>query len=89
MIKTRHRSSFGGRYKRGKYHRHEPSLRTLKKSATLLHSYVPLPKSSRPERIKSNAQVFDFELDRHDMDTLEALDRGGEGAVTWNPVDEP
>jgi len=52
-------------------------------------SYVPLPKSSRPHRIRSNAQVFDFELDRDDMDALEALDRGADGAVTWNPVDEP
>ncbi|KAJ8588920.1 Aldo/keto reductase [Rhizopogon salebrosus TDB-379] len=56
---------------------------------SLQKGFVPLPKSSRPDRIRSNTLVFDFELDRHDMDALEALDRGEEGAVTWNPVDQP
>ncbi|KAG1752471.1 Aldo/keto reductase [Suillus paluster] len=37
----------------------------------------------------SNAQVFNFELDKDDMDALDALDQGEEGAVTWNPVNEP
>ena len=50
------------------------------------NSFVPLPKSSRPERILSNSQVYDFELDGEDMAALDALDRGGAGAVTWNPV---
>jgi len=49
--------------------------------------YVPLPKSVQPERIKANADVYDFELDEEDMKRLDALDRGKEGAVTWNPVD--
>jgi diketogulonate reductase-like aldo/keto reductase len=36
---------------------------------------VVIPKSSRPERIRSNAQIFDFELSEDDMETLSALDR--------------
>ena len=50
-------------------------------------SFVPLPKSSRPERILSNSQVFDFELSEDDMVAIDALDKGKAGAVTWNPVD--
>ena len=49
-------------------------------------SFVPLPKSVTSERIRSNAQVFDFELATEDMTSLDSLDKGDEGAVTWNPV---
>ncbi|KAH9894878.1 Aldo/keto reductase [Cubamyces lactineus] len=56
---------------------------------SLQHGIVPLPKSARPERVASNANVFDFELSTEDMEKLDALDKGGEGAVTWNPVDAP
>lgn len=49
--------------------------------------FVPLPKSARPERIRSNLDVFDFELDDGDMLKLDSLNRGKEGAVTWNAVD--
>jgi diketogulonate reductase-like aldo/keto reductase len=50
---------------------------------------VPLPKSSDPDRIASNIQVFDFKLDEDDMAKLNSLDRGDKGAVTWNPVNSP
>jgi diketogulonate reductase-like aldo/keto reductase len=39
------------------------------------HEAVVIPKSSREDRIRSNAEVFDFELDDGAMATLDALDR--------------
>ncbi|TBU44990.1 Aldo/keto reductase [Dichomitus squalens] len=54
---------------------------------SLQRGFVPLPKSANPERVVSNAQVYDFELSTEDLKTLDSLDRGKEGSVTWNPVD--
>jgi len=39
----------------------------------LQHRTVVIPKSSRPERIRANAQLFDFELGDGDMQLLDAL----------------
>jgi len=39
------------------------------------HEAVVIPKSSREEGIRSNAQLFDFELAGSDMRILDALDR--------------
>jgi hypothetical protein len=38
-------------------------------------------------RIQSNSEVYDFELDKGDMEALDGLDEGAKGASTWNPVD--
>ncbi|KAG2135555.1 NADP-dependent oxidoreductase domain-containing protein [Suillus cothurnatus] len=54
---------------------------------SLQRGFVPLPKSSQPERIISNGQVFGWDIEPTDMAKLDALDRGKDGAVTWNPVD--
>jgi diketogulonate reductase-like aldo/keto reductase len=51
------------------------------------HSFVPLPKSQNPDRVRSNIDVFGFEISKEDIDRLDELDRGKEGAVTWNPID--
>jgi len=48
---------------------------------------VVLPKSTRAERIESNADVFDFAISDAEMATLDALD---ENLVTgWNPTQAP
>jgi 2,5-diketo-D-gluconate reductase A len=42
---------------------------------------VPIPKTSRPERLAENLAVFDFELGEAEMAALAGLDRHGQGAV--------
>jgi len=54
---------------------------------SLQHGFSPLPKSSNPERVVSNADVFDFEISAEDMSRIDALDQGAAGSVSWNPVD--
>ena len=36
--------------------------------------FVSLPKSANPMRIKDNAQIFDFEIEKTDMDIISALE---------------
>ena len=42
------------------------------------HDAVVIPKSAQRDRIRENAQIFDFELERRDMSALDALNRGTE-----------
>jgi diketogulonate reductase-like aldo/keto reductase len=37
---------------------------------------ITIPKSSKKDRIMSNADIFDFELSKQDMDFLDGLDKG-------------
>jgi len=46
---------------------------------------VIFPKSTTPERIKENFELFDFELAASDMDEIAALDRGEAGRIGPNP----
>lgn len=53
----------------------------------LEHGFVVIPKSTNPERIRQNADVFDFSLSDGELAQLDALD---EGLVTgWDPATEP
>ena len=47
----------------------------------LQKNWVPLPKSDTEDRIKQNADVFDFEISQEDMSTLDGLDQGDAGAI--------
>ena len=47
----------------------------------LQKNWVPLPKSDTEERIKGNADVFDFDISQEDMKTLDDLDEGDAGAI--------
>ena len=42
---------------------------------------VPIPKTSKVERLAENKDVFDFELEQAEMDELASLDHGDEGIV--------
>ena len=44
---------------------------------SLQMGFLPLPKSTNPERIRQNAAVFDFALSEEDMAALIALEREG------------
>jgi len=53
----------------------------------LQHDLVVIPKSSRPERIEANAQVFDFRLSDLDMKILDSFHENLR--TCWDPTDEP
>ena len=42
---------------------------------------IAIPKSTRPERMRENLAVFDFDLDDQQITSIEALDRGEAGRV--------
>jgi diketogulonate reductase-like aldo/keto reductase len=48
---------------------------------SLQKGWSALPKSDNPERIKGNADVFGFELDKSDMKELHSVDEGAAGAL--------
>ncbi|MBD3168355.1 MAG: aldo/keto reductase [candidate division Zixibacteria bacterium] len=50
---------------------------------TLEHRIVVIPKSANKDRINENANVFDFEIAREDMEKLDSLNE--DFRVTWNP----
>lgn len=50
---------------------------------SLQKGFLPLPKSVHPERVKSNAEVFDFSLSAEEMETLGAMNTTTE--YTFHP----
>jgi diketogulonate reductase-like aldo/keto reductase len=54
---------------------------------SLEHGLIALPKSVHPERIRENAEVFDFALGDDDRALLDALDEGYR--TSWDPTDAP
>jgi 2,5-diketo-D-gluconate reductase A len=46
---------------------------------------VVFPKSTTPERIEENFDLFDFELESGDLDAIDALDQGEAGRIGANP----
>jgi diketogulonate reductase-like aldo/keto reductase len=53
----------------------------------LQHRLVVLPKSSKPERIRENAHVFDFEISPDDMQLLDSFNENLR--TCWDPTNAP
>ncbi len=53
----------------------------------LQHGVVVIPKSSHAERIRENADVFDFELSDEDMQRIDALNEDF-CTITWRPEED-
>ena len=51
----------------------------------LQHGIITIPKSVHANRIRENAQVFDFELSEDDMAAIDAIDRGEAGRIGPHP----
>lgn len=48
---------------------------------SLQKGWIPLPKSDNPDRIKQNADLYDFEISDEDMKALDSKDEGKSGAL--------
>ena len=53
----------------------------------LQHGLVEIPKSTHKERIRANADVFDFQIDDSDMKEIDSIDK--ERRVSWDPSSIP
>ncbi len=54
---------------------------------SLQRGVIVLPKSSNAERIRENADVYDFSIDKDDMKLLDSLNK--DWHCTWDPTDTP
>lgn len=45
------------------------------------HGNIVIPKSSNPERIKQNIDIFDFTLTEDEMNELDKIDEGPRGRI--------
>ena len=61
--------------------KYETSTQQLLIRYALQKGWVPLPKTDDPDRIISNADVFNFDISPEDMEVLNSLDQEGAGAI--------
>lgn len=54
---------------------HQKSVAQIVLRWELQHELVTIPKSTHPERIKENAEIFDFDLDVDEMTMIDILNR--------------
>lgn len=62
--------------------KHQKSVAQIMLRNLIQRDIVAIPKSVKPDRIKENIDIFDFELDGIDMDKMAALDEN-ESLLEW------
>jgi diketogulonate reductase-like aldo/keto reductase len=67
--------------------RHGKTIAQVMLRWAIQHGTVPIPKSTNAGRIKENFQIFDFELAKEEMETINKLSGGNR--VTWDPTGLP
>jgi diketogulonate reductase-like aldo/keto reductase len=67
-----------------KYHK---SVAQLCIRWALQNKVIPLPKSTTPDRIKENFEVFDFEISESDMDLINQIENIGNSGLNPDTVD--
>lgn len=69
-----------------KKHRVTPNQVLIRWS--IQRGFVSLPKSDNPDRIRLNAEIYEFQLDDDDMGALNGLDQGKEGAIVMAVIND-
>jgi diketogulonate reductase-like aldo/keto reductase len=64
--------------------KHKKSVAQIMLRWCIEKDLIPLPKSTHPERVQSNIDIFDFSLDTADMNKITALDSNHR--TCWNPT---
>jgi len=67
--------------------KYEKSTAQIMLRYQLQQQIAVIPKSASADRIRENAKLFDFEISRQDMQTLDALDEGV-ASPNWSPEDD-
>ena len=55
----------------------------------LQNDFITIPRSSKPERILENCQLFDFSLNNNEMDSINNLDEALECSAATGAMREP
>ncbi|MFB7814991.1 aldo/keto reductase [Paenibacillus chitinolyticus] len=63
-------------------HRHRKSVAQVILRWHLERGIIVIPKSSNPQRIKENSEIFDFELNEEEMERIRRLDTGKRYSVS-------
>ena len=58
-------------------HRYHKSVAQLLLRWSIQHGFLPLPKASTAERMRENADIFDFEISEEDIEAMKALEALG------------
>ena len=53
---------------------------------SLQNGFIPITKSTKPQRNRDNVNVFDFELDPDEMAMIALLNEGDAARHNWNPM---